>query len=147
MQSLEIGQRVIVTAVTTLEYEDVFRKLFRHSIVEMDAAVTGRTIRPLGKYHRSHGGDAWGDDFTPAELEVTGTAELWCVRFGLMNREHLVQDADLRPGSLQPYIDGCYFKLPKRARRITYIASPEEPVEITPSEPKRITFREPILLT
>jgi hypothetical protein len=147
MQALEIGQRVIVRAISTLGYADEHRVVNRNSIVPADAAVTGRTMRYLGRYHRSTGG-GYDGDYNPAFLGVTGSVELWCVRFGMLNREHLVQDADLEPGSVGNHrLQGTYFQFPKRAKRLTYIASPEEPVVIKPGEVKRITFNEPILLT
>jgi hypothetical protein len=148
MQALEIGQRVIVRAISTLGYADEHRVVNRNSIVPADAAVTGRTMRYLGRYHRSTGG-GYDGDYNPAFLGVTGSVELWCVRFGMLNREHLVQDADLEPGSVRPHLgsQAIYFQFPKRAKRLTYIASPEEPVVIHAGETKLLTFREPILLT
>jgi hypothetical protein len=120
MQALEIGQRVIVKAVSTLGYECKQRVVDRHSIVAADAVITGRTIRYLGHYHKATGGSYGGfeDSYNLAFLGVTGSVELWCVRFGTMNREHWVQDADLEPGSVQPPTPGTYFQFPKRAKRI-----------------------------
>jgi hypothetical protein len=150
MQALEIGQRVIVRAISTMGYDGHNNRVVnRNSIVPVDAVITGQAVRYLGKYHRSHGGDGWGEDYTPAELAVSGSVTLWCVRMGLKNREHLVQDADLEPGSVRPHLgsQAIYMSMPKRAPRLTYIASPEEPVTIEAGEVKRITFQEPILLT
>lgn len=144
MQVLEIGTRVIVSAISKMGYEDSTRIVERSEIVPADAVVTGRSIRFLGEYNRARGGIFGdGEDYEQASLAVSGSVELWCVRFGSMNREQLVQDTDLKPGSISPDTAG----IPKRAKQLTYIASPESPVTIVAGEVKRITFKEPILLT
>src|SRR5437870_5162729 len=101
MQPLEIGQRVIVWAVSTMGYDGDQRVVDRHSIVTVDAVITGQTVRYLGRYQSARGVGLYPDeDYAQAELHVTGSVELWCVRMGMKNREHLVQDADLEPGSI-----------------------------------------------
>lgn len=147
MKDFEIGQRVIVNAVATMGYDERDNRIVRrNSIVPVDAVITGQATRYLGRYHGASHGNWANDEYSPAELAVSGSVTLWCVRMGTKNKEHLVQDADLEPGSVRPHTPGCYMKLPKRAPRLTYIASPEEPVTIEAGEIKRITFSEPILL-
>lgn len=149
MQNLDIGQRVIVRAISTLGYAGDTRIVDRCPIVPVDAVVTGQVIRYLGTYHRARGGPYGIDieDYSPAELHVSSSVELWCVRAGMKNREHLVHDADLEPGSLWLSHELIYLPLPKRAPRLVYIPRPAEPeMPVEAGEVKLLTFHEPLLL-
>ena len=95
MKTLKIGDEVDVVAVSTVEYvDDVNKQIVRRETEPFLAVIVGQVMKQLGRYSR---GTllAWGEDFEPPSLLVTGTVTLWQVRTGMMSKPLLVQDDDL----------------------------------------------------
>lgn len=97
MKELSIGDKVLVKCTTSMGYdEDRQRRAYRdESTKPFEAFIVGQVCSPLGEYSPGTQGSAFGDDYDPPYLAVSGTVKLWKVRKKLRSREVLVQDEDL----------------------------------------------------
>lgn len=96
MKNLTLGSSVLVSRITTVEYEGKEKGICKYPCVPFKAVVVGQAIKRVGKYIPQRGG-SFGDfeDYEQAQLHVTGTVTLWEVRATMTNKIILVSDDDL----------------------------------------------------
>ena len=92
-----IGQRVLVTAVTSMGYDSENNRLsFRTPLnTPQEYTVIGAVRRQLGKYKRESKPTYFDEDYTPAELMVTGTILLYQCRSSMLGKVIDVAPSDI----------------------------------------------------
>lgn len=111
MQSMRIGDSVMVSATRSVEYDkDLNKRVYVNKCKPFKAVITGKRIKALGKLiHNVNNGYF---DYDPPSLKVMETIELWEIRSGLLNKPLLADIDDM--------VDIAPFNLPRRSLRPEY---------------------------
>lgn len=96
-KNLTLGSYVLVSRISTVEYDDRDKTVCKYPCEPFKAVVVGQAIKRLGKYMPQKGGrDGFGDeDYAEAYLCVSGTVTLWEVKATMTGKVILVGDDDL----------------------------------------------------